>query len=604
MLLQDVQTGAVFRELGCMKSGWTSWVLVAVAAVVAAVTAFVWSPSDEITDQDPLDHAGTAWNDWTLYEGRAAARWGVSSVYRFVVDSEELWFATQEPLAGVDSMQWDVTEGGWWSGTDAGKALWGNGPVPEEWREHWHPQRNGVTQLAQRDGRWWSSFEAIDFEGRPQPVQLTSLGEPIGGAEFPLAWMHWQRLAAEFPPEDWKFAEAHRHANPHAHPALCGRGDGTFLHLERTNGEFVTFYGWADSSGIAAEWSARGVSWADSIPWVEVHESHLAIGEGTWPDPMIYARLDPVDEWSWSRETGYRSAQQIGVGRLAWTGKVDMSPPVTESAAEPPSLTLPTEPLAFMGKVRNHRTNHNMEITWEAGKVRAREGSQLIWEVAVSGDRIGDAFEVDLYGNGKFQCAFATTDAVHLIDVLGREVQGFPIQPSGGVSAWLVVDYDRNRKYRFLVATPRGEVLNYREEAQRTPGWNFVSNGEAVAHLSHLRVGSKDFLYAGQTNSKVRLLSRTGTDRLNTMVQVPSAVAPAFRLGGSIESSTVLFIGEGDWVEERTFGTNEAVGMSRRVKGVQVLTEDVTGDGKAEVVVLDASGARTVWNQRNEQVSE
>jgi len=254
--------------------------------------------------------------------------------------------------------------------------------------------------------------------------------------------------------------------------------------------------------------------------------------------------------------------------------------------------------------VRNHRTKRSMEIAWEEGKVRARDGDQLIWEVSVSGERMGDAFEVDLYRNGKFQCAFATTDAVHLIDVLGREVQGFPIRPAGGVTAWLLADYDRNRQYRFLVATPTGEVLNYREEGQRTPGWNFKSNGEAVTHLSHIRVGSKDYLYAGQADSNVRLLSRTGADRMTTAVKVPSSGRPAFRLGGSIESSTVLYIGDGDWVEERTFGSNEAVGMSRRIRGVQVLTEDVTGDGKAEVVVIDASGMRTAWNQRNEQVSE
>ena len=243
-----------------------------------------------------------------------------------------------------------------------------------------------------------------------------------------------------------------------------------------------------------------------------------------------------------------------------------------------------------------------MAVLWEDGVVKAFEGDAEVWAVEVKGKLLGGAEEVDLYRNNKFQCAFATTEGVHLIDVLGREVKGFPLKPSGGVSAWLLADYDRNENYRFLVATASGELLNYREEGERTPGWNFKPTGEAIAHLAHLRIGSKDYLFAGQTDAHVRLLSRTGNDRATTDVQVPPTAPPAFRLGGSIGGSTVLFIGADGWVEERTLGINEPVGMDHRTQGVAVATEDVDGDGKAEVVVTDAQGARSVWNQRNERV--
>lgn len=606
MLRRAGRIGAGFPELGGMNAEWKGWAVGAVVAVFAAVAAFLWVPAGGTEAADPLEFAGPDWKGWTRWDGRAAQPWGVEWVMRFEADSAWAMVAPNEPEG---EEEWALTEAGWWAGNAAGRAMWGNAAVSDELRAAWHPQRHGVTTLVRRDGVLWSTFQAVDLEGAPRPMQVTSLAEPIAGAEFPASWSAWRAAVRSGQIPNLLSASATR--TPSSHPALCGRGNGTTLELHRSDGDHLTLIGWSDSTGMAAEWRARGADWTDSVPWARITPDGLLVGLGDWTTPPAPPALPPVDAWSWSPESGYAEAVQIGPGRLAWSQLPHAPAAPSRSASEaapspsaPEVAPAPTAALADasrdLGEVRNHRTGKRMTIRLEDGRVKAYEGGNAIWSIPLEGDLLGTAHEVDLYANGKYQTAFATTRGVHLIDVLGREVQGFPLKPSQGVTAWLLTDYDRNRKYRFLVATGDGQLLNYREEGERTSGWKFEPGGAPIAYLAHLRVGARDYLYAGQTDAQVRLLSRTGSDRATTSVQVPGA--PAFRLSSTIAESTVLYVDAEGWVEERTFGTNAPVGMSKRARGTRVTVQDSDRDGKPEIEVWDAAGNRTRWNHRNEPI--
>ena len=247
-----------------------------------------------------------------------------------------------------------------------------------------------------------------------------------------------------------------------------------------------------------------------------------------------------------------------------------------------------------------------MKIVWDrdGGRVSAMEGEERVWSVQLETKEIplGEAFEIDLYKNRKYQTAWATNRRIHLIDVLGREVKGFPIAQQAGITAFLAADYDRKREYRFLVATADGKLRNYKEEGERTKGWNHTSSGSAIVHLAHIRVGSKDYIYAGESDGDVRLLQRSGPDRASTPVNVPTASAPAFRVGSSIANTTVLFVDDDGWVREQRLGNAEDVGMSRMTRGIEVRAEDRTGDGRPEIVVTAEDGSESVWNARNEKL--
>ena len=78
----------------------------------------------------------------------------------------------------------------------------------------------------------------------------------------------------------------------------------------------------------------------------------------------------------------------------------------------------------------NHRTRLDMDILYDEVRsvVEAVAVGTVVWAKEVKTPPIGKAYEVDIYANGKYQTAFATSDSVYLIDVKGNSVKGFPFQ--------------------------------------------------------------------------------------------------------------------------------------------------------------------------------
>jgi len=260
----------------------------------------------------------------------------------------------------------------------------------------------------------------------------------------------------------------------------------------------------------------------------------------------------------------------------------------------------------LLGTSRNHRSEKDMDILWDEERMvieAVETGGRVVWSKELKSAPFEKSFEVDLYSNNKYQTAFSTPDAVFLLDINGIDVAGYPYKPSSVITGFSVVDYDRNEKYRFLVATADGKIRNLRDSKKNTPGWNFskLTNGNFVRHMSHLRIGRNDYVYVGCNDGSVLLLFRSGKKRVETKVVVSATHYPSFRLGSSINKSTVLFIDDDGWLQELTFGGASSVGMSGITRADAVSVEDVDGDGKKEVVVI-LNGVRTVWNSRNEKL--
>ena len=241
--------------------------------------------------------------------------------------------------------------------------------------------------------------------------------------------------------------------------------------------------------------------------------------------------------------------------------------------------------------------------------VAEQSNGEAVWSMTLDGTPLwGGVEEVDVYANGKYQAMFAEASGLHLVDVKGREVSGFPVRPTKGEwTAWTLVDYDGTRKYRYLVASDKsGLVENFRKEGERTPGWTHrpadgVDVASPVRHLQHLRLGSKDYIYVGRDNGQVELLKRNGTTRATTPVKVHASHPPVFREGGNLDRTSVLFVDALGWVREFTLGQGEEVGLSGATRADRLERLDVDGDGRDEIVTW-WGGTRSVWNARNEKV--
>jgi hypothetical protein len=259
---------------------------------------------------------------------------------------------------------------------------------------------------------------------------------------------------------------------------------------------------------------------------------------------------------------------------------------------------------ALLGVTRDHMVDADMDIVWnqENSSVDAvRAGGEVVWSKRLDNAPIGSSFEVDLYANNKYQTAFATPSALYVVDRLGRDVKGFPYDAE--VSGFAVFDYDKNKKFRILLATTDGDILNLRAEGRPTSGWDFkpLTAGRHVVHLAHIRVGTNDYIYGGCYDGSVILLKRSGRVRGSTPVVINPRSKPAFRLSNTIGKSTVIFIDSEGWLQELTLSEAEPVGISGLTRADKVTIQDIDGDGKTEVVTY-FKGVRSVWDSRNELV--
>jgi hypothetical protein len=258
----------------------------------------------------------------------------------------------------------------------------------------------------------------------------------------------------------------------------------------------------------------------------------------------------------------------------------------------------------LLGVTRDHREDTDMDIVWNQENLSVdavRAGGEVVWSKRIEDAPIGSSYEVDLYANNKYQTVFATPSALYVVDRLGHDVKGFPYDAE--VSGFAVFDYDRNKKFRILLATTGGDILNLRAEGRPTSGWNFnrLTAGRHVVHLAHIRVGSKDYIYGGCYDGSVILLKRSGRVRGSTPVVINPRSKPAFRLSNTIGKSTVIFIDSEGWLQELTLSEAEPVGISGLTRADKVTIQDIDGDGKTEVVTY-LNGIRSVWNSRNELV--
>ena len=494
---------------------------------------------------------------------------------------------------------------GWVS--EAWQGGWIMGAALEEWElepgamaAYWQPRSGGRTvQLLLGDGTVESSFERQGRAGRAAKL-ITQMGEqpPPSEPVLPQSWAAWYERVAAASGIDVAAVGAYPTTAAVVPDSLAWLVESSWLTCA-VDGVVLRAYAGRDSAAAVQ----RLGSWENGVWYIPAKET-----ESAWSQVPLYRSeaSEAPARFDFARVSNgeSRTAQALADGRLVWS--VETQSVNAGDAAAPVALTsVQTTAVVrtgILGYARNHRSGGRMELQSEEGRVVARENGRDVWSVEIEAAAVPEVWEIDLYRNGKYQVAIGVGKRFHVIDVLGREVKGFPKRWSNGFSAFAVFDYDKNRQFRFLLAAPNGEVFNFRKEGERTPGWKFkAESGRHIVSLSHLRIGPRDYIFAGQDDGSVRILSRTGEERYRSPVRVPVGQRLAFRLGKDLASSTVLYVDNEGWVQERTIGSDEPVGLSRMTRGISVFVEDRTGDGIPEVVVTTAAGEE-LWDAGNQRL--
>ena len=109
-----------------------------------------------------------------------------------------------------------------------------------------------------------------------------------------------------------------------------------------------------------------------------------------------------------------------------------------------------------------------------------------------------------------------TADRLMILDRNGKIVKPFNIKlpKSTNPLPLSIFDYDNNRNYRFLIAQDRSLIM-YNNRGKPLSGFSLKKvNANIMASPKHIRLQSKDYILIPLENYTLKIVSRTGKDRV------------------------------------------------------------------------------------------
>ena len=324
-----------------------------------------------------------------------------------------------------------------------------------------------------------------------------------------------------------------------------------------------SLFGWWYSGLGTPSWMVYG-DWlllAEDGKMLEVYSGELAT-KATWDRiGSLEAYADALDKKShfsvafkagakdagtytgWSEENAPVWSESLIAGSIEIKGDLgfgnarSISPKKEEAIVSTYLWSASLEAPALAGPflVKNHRSgannvvlqDENFKLYW------LNEKGEVQWTKDLGEAVAGEISQVDLFKNNKFQLLFATTGRLQCIDLLGRDVDGFPVALKEATRLGAtVIDYDKNRNYRFLV--PAGSNLyNYASDGQLVKGWKTdAASGTLTQSPMLFQKGGKDYIITA-TNTQAFVLNRRGESRIKTTA-LPESNNPWTLINGSI----------------------------------------------------------------------
>lgn len=215
--------------------------------------------------------------------------------------------------------------------------------------------------------------------------------------------------------------------------------------------------------------------------------------------------------------------------------------------------------ITFLDLIFNHRVNDKQLIVQDSDDLLylINPAGKVLWKKQLNGKILGNIEQVDIYKNGKKQLLFNTSSKLYLLDVLGRDVNKFPVLLDSATNGVNAFDYENNGDYRFVVATKKG-ILNYDKEGMPINGWNVYQPKASIQQqIRYFSVSGKDYLLANDVLGNLYLLSRKGEIREPLANQYSSAYLPV-DFGNDLSSSRTIYYDASDKYVKKHFFNNSS----------------------------------------------
>lgn len=242
--------------------------------------------------------------------------------------------------------------------------------------------------------------------------------------------------------------------------------------------------------------------------------------------------------------------------------------------------------------VRDHSTNENKFLVFDDKKnvYLIDKNGKIAWTKLVHDQPISDVFEIDFYANGKIQYLFNSKQYIYIIDLKGNWVSGYPLKIKDGIqNPMVLLDYKKNRDYRFLFVDNKGVVQNYSKDGVSISGWTKPVLQQKISNPAKLCMkGDEKYLIFPMDNGNVLMTNQLGATRMKIEKSFVNNTRSDFYINRTNSKGVLLttdkkgdliYIPEKGNVKKTTFGTFSDKHF--------FLYLDFNGDGSNDFIYLD-----------------
>lgn len=231
----------------------------------------------------------------------------------------------------------------------------------------------------------------------------------------------------------------------------------------------------------------------------------------------------------------------------------------------------------------------------------------ILWKRQMKERILSKVHQIDIFKNNKLQMLFNGESSIYLIDRKGRDVENFPIQlPAVATNELKIIDYEKNREYRFLIGVRGGSILNYDRFGKQIKGWSFKSKDEIMYPIDYFLLNGKDYIVSAGAQGKPYVLNRRGEERLKLNENLPAYNGRGFNLelSNDLGQCKVITTDEsGNFIKLKFDGQKEVVNLDLISKEHLFLYDDLNNDRKNDYILLD-SNKLMVFNHNRDKLFE
>ena len=211
--------------------------------------------------------------------------------------------------------------------------------------------------------------------------------------------------------------------------------------------------------------------------------------------------------------------------------------------------------------LNNHRTGTKDIVVQDVNNIiyLISAGGKIKWKKQIEGKINGEVSQIDAYKNNKYQMIFNTSSKLHIIDILGKEIEGYPVDfnylATNGVS---ILDYDNNKDYRFLIAGDDYKIHNYNVKGLGVSGWTYPElKSKVYRPILYFAINGFDYIMTIEENGTIKLFNRRGGERykLDNRIDLRASSNLAIIKSFNIDSTAIVFQDSLNGVSKLTFGT-------------------------------------------------